>query len=40
MDYNDIMQAINDYENLVITEEELEEILQELTLLEIIDLGL
>ena len=40
MDYRDIMQAIEDYENLLITEEELEDILQQLTLLEIIDLGL
>ena len=40
MDYRDILQALEDYDDLLITEDELEELLKTIDLTTIIDLGL
>ena len=40
MDYRDILQALEDFEDLLITEDELEELLKNVDLATIIDLGL
>ena len=40
MDYRDILQVLEDYDNLLVTDEELENLLKGVDLATIIDLGL